>query len=106
MTKEFIPYKQAIELKELGLVGSITKGLFLPPTFSQVFRFFREKHNLHFYAHEYELIPAENSDEYPINVWLARIDKANYIQQFDTYEEAEIACLKKLIEIVKQPKKD
>lgn len=58
------------------------------PTFSRAFRFFRENHNLH---HEIEY----NGYEYLgyVSGMTANI--------FKTYEEAESACLDKLIEIAK-----
>ena len=62
------------------------------PTFSQVFRWFREKYNLFGCI---DLQPAH---------WFVRIDdkiKNHYLLRFETYEEAELACLKKLIEIAK-----
>ena len=115
--KEFIPYQQASELKELGFdepcftyyyhdSGRIRTGLSihinngwtykgtkrlettLAPTFSQAFRWFREKHNLH---HEIEY----NGFEY-----LGYVSEMT-VNIYKTYEEAELACLKKLIEIVK-----
>jgi len=61
MNKEFVPYEQALELKELGfdepcimtyLNGELDKELFLfnhsilAPLYQQAFRWFREKHNL------------------------------------------------------------
>ena len=119
MEKEFIPYEQALELKELGFDepcikyywtdGMFSKGYENPfnynkrdnvisaPTFSQAFRWFREVYGLHsntistnmwttfsFYIDD---MPNKN----PISTYL----------DFNTYEEAELACLIKLIEIVK-----
>jgi hypothetical protein len=96
MEKDFIPYQEALELKQLGFdeecfrfknnISNIyeEKGwfnwnqseLFVSiPLYQQAFRFFREKYGL------------------SIVIKL----KAN-----STYEEAELACVKKLIEIVKQ----
>ena len=74
----------------------------IAPTFSQAFRWFREKYNL------FGCIDLHIST--PIH-WFIRIDKIDindYLYhsedeniQYSTYEEAELACLKKLIEIVK-----
>jgi len=122
MEKEFIPYKQALELKELqfdepclsGYSKSteklefysrplITKDSFTvdAPTFSQIFRWFRKNHGL------YSSIIFKKS--YPDNhvtglEWYIIICGGDGVL-FDTdgtytYEEAELACLKKLIEIV------
>lgn len=106
MTKEFIPYEQALELKELGfneqcfayydcerdliVVRGKTKFLtceFAVPLYQQAFRWFREKHDLHCYVEKEKLYDA--------------IVDFDYIDSYNTYEEAELACLKKLIEIVK-----
>ena len=123
MNNEFVPYEQSVELKELGfdepcfgsyqlienrdyenglkinhIIGLNTLNgirnhnykdeITNAPTFSQAFRWFRENHNLH---HEIEY----NGYEY---VGYVSGMTANI---FETYEEAELACLKKLIEIVK-----
>lgn len=92
MNKEFIPYKQALELKELGFDEDVfewfdteTKDFcdvmkeVKAPLYQQAFRWFREKHNLH----HLDLI------------------SLLYLEQKMNYEEAELACLNKLIEIVK-----
>ena len=75
------------------------------PTFSQAFRFFREKHNLH------SCVAPAYQDEISkvIVYWF-------WIQGFDSFEdedinyktpeEAELNCLLKLIEIVKDEKKN
>ncbi len=53
-----------------------------------VLKWFREKYNLH-----YVIVKAES--------WFYTINGCNTQEGFNTYEEAELACLKKLIEIVK-----
>jgi hypothetical protein len=66
------------------------------PTYSQAFRFFREKYQLH------STITSISQES-----WQWHITKPGeslgklYDEDFYTYEEAELACLKKLIEIVK-----
>jgi hypothetical protein len=112
MEKEFIPYKQALELEELGFdepcIATIDqtgyihiKGTEYPirgdmwyntidaPLYQQAFRWFRENYGLHQHI-EYVNV----ADRY--EGWVSGI-------MFDckTYEEAELACLKKLIQIVK-----
>ena len=128
MENEFVPYKQALELKELGFnqpcFGYYTgdkKHLQLrpnmgrmnepsddvptAPTFSQAFRWFREKYkNLH------GSIEQTNSykDEYTVYIGTFGYIEGNLKDEpkvFISYEEAELECLKKLIEIVKQQKK-
>jgi hypothetical protein len=76
------------------------------PTFSQAFRWFREKYFLNSkifrdggywiavvnsFKDEDYFSPENKSNTYGLGV-------------FDTYEEAELACLRKLIEIVKERK--
>ena len=99
MKQEFIPYEQALELKELGMdlgwdsyiefYDTSTKDFCdimkeVPaPLYQQAFRWFREKYDLYISIVHYE-------NGYSIND----------LRRFDTYEEAELACLNKLIEIV------
>jgi hypothetical protein len=112
MNKEFIPYEQALELKELGFnegcLGYHNIDPYLPnptfnlvkpfehewclpaPLYQQAFRWFREKHGLH-HVVEYD----------PIDKVYSSLVRYDYLEDLPTYEEAELACLKKLIEIVK-----
>ena len=71
------------------------KSVVTSPTFSQAFRFFREKYDC------YHTI--QRNKKY---VGISYTSVVNFnIDEFDTYEEAELACLIKLIEIVKEEKK-
>lgn len=133
MEKEFVPYEQAIVLKELGFdepciacyvpaptwmknKTPIIRGYFInefkqyfnsklkvenvsAPTFSQAFKWFREKYSLHS-IFEYD------SDNYyyviqGINDFNLSIDSSEDGDVHQTYEQAELECLRKLIEIVK-----
>lgn len=124
--KDFIPYEQAIALKELGfdepcfgyydskstLTISTNKtvakdwvwidnsivliDMTLAPTFSQAFRWFREKYKL-----RSTIIPYWIGDTYMTIIEGKMIDEIEP-KQFQTYEEAELACLVELIEITKQ----
>jgi hypothetical protein len=81
------------------------------PTFSQAFRWFREKYDISSYVDYYE-----NSEKDKIWYFIIKdkdsesqfdgSDKTEYcdVPYFKTYEEAELACLKKLINIVKNGK--
>lgn len=122
MEKEFIPYKQALALKELGFDGGcfslyFNNGEFsnfihaykvndevvektnsvLAPTFSQAFKWFRERYKLH------STITSISQES-----WQWHITKPTeplgklYDEDFYTYEEAELDCLKELIKIVKK----
>ena len=92
MNKEFIPYEQILELKEIGFNGIL---------WQEAFRWFREKHGLmgvvdcFFYNFSYTYNINDIADE----IIISRSDPDN---DFDTYEEAELACLKKLIEIIER----
>lgn len=119
--KEFIPYEQALALKELGFdepcfgyyyaLDNKKIGLEMyidvqhqdtyfvqAPLYQQAFRFFREKYGL------------DGKPEYFLNDWYCFIinDMKNtetsrrLFTEFPSYEEAELECLKKLIEIVKE----
>ena len=128
MNKEFVPYEQALALKELGfdepcfgyyhVCDGYTKGYafcyfneperyesdsaVLAPTFSQAFRWFREK---------YGLFGAPNVISYEGGRYLWFFDINSIIlplgtdlgetYDYETYEDAELECLKKLIEITK-----
>jgi hypothetical protein len=128
----FVPYEIALELKKLlfdePCFGKFIKSKFQynslgdpknynnesygvniisAPTFSQAFRFFREKYNL--YA---ELYTANmGAIEYCFQIRDLYSEKyiydnfqgagSSYVGTFNTPEEAELACLDKLIEIVK-----
>jgi hypothetical protein len=129
MTKEFIPYEQALELTALGfneeclavvnvnsyelkiINGSYNEELYLPiPLYQQTFRWFREKHILHAEPYTIDMGKIEYSfcirDLYSEKYIYDNFKGAgnSYWGTFDTYEEAELDCLKKLIEIVKQTK--
>jgi hypothetical protein len=126
MQKEFIPYEQALALKELGFVEPClgyyfgkdrevyvsneyvmapfnpdldSKVMFRAPTYSQAFRWFREKCKL-FYS-----IERESAQEYFCNYSIKEFDGIKNIDHrgngYKYEEEAELACLIKLIEIVK-----
>jgi len=115
LNKEFIPYEQALALKELGFdepcLGYYTiysdgevklftsdKGFrnLESPTFSQAFRWFREKYGYYisfFRTHD---------GNWGTDLWLLGAHKPKATVFGETYEEAELACLRKSIEIVKK----
>jgi len=120
MTKEFVPYELALKLKQPGfdepcfgrfnndgylLIAHTEKYIIsngvdrsefftLAPTFSQAFRWFREKHGMVF-----NLV---GSGPYYPSIAFILIDGNSDIElgEYDNYEEAELACLDKMIEIV------
>ena len=119
MNKEFVPYDWAIELKELGfddnclgyyeidpnlaaipilcLYKPYKNEFCLPaPLYKQAFRWFREKHNLYGEV----IIQQRPSLEF---IYGFKISPTNIIQGgFSTYEESELACLSKLIKLIKK----
>ena len=137
MEAEFIPYEQALALKELGFespypIGGYQggkvfyyekgelyydgrpmyssdahSGQILAPLYQQAFRWFRENHNLRgfigfrpnvkqFDCHIYDM--SLSGKEY---VKQRTTEEYNKDPKVGTYEEAELECLRKLIEIVK-----
>jgi hypothetical protein len=127
MEKEFVPYVEALELKELGfnepcftyyynIVGKLRtnipvnigdsltyesnkkSGITLAPTFSQAFRWFRSN------GIESTIVPIilGTHKEYQFVIF-ALNEVLN--TGFETYEKAELECLKKLIKIVKNKTK-
>jgi hypothetical protein len=131
MEKEYIPYEQALDLKELGFdepclsfywitgkfyitaeyhnyvgfhkqnqLGDYNYDSISAPTFSQAFRWFREKYGL------YHSIGLDGSLENDVNCDYQIINHNQSISELETdfksYEKAELECLKKLIEIVKE----
>jgi hypothetical protein len=128
MTKEFIPYEQALALKELGFdetcfasINNFSKIPYIPskggkyinskdfekgntaacPLYQQVFRWFREKFVLDSivqptYSTKYQFRVFNVETKFKVQVYGDYMSK-----EFNTYEEAELECLNKLIEIVK-----
>jgi hypothetical protein len=119
MEKEFVPYELAFKLvydlgfKEKclatidhinylhikGTKSSSRGAMFYDtvdcPTFSQAFRWFREKYNLKSCI----MFRTSMEDDKEYYDWLIKGQEVVY-RHFKTYEEAELACLEKLIEIV------
>jgi hypothetical protein len=87
------------------LSNDIYEGVISAPLFQQVFRWFREKYDL---LNDIGISASRRND---INKWMYSIiylDRNTYTHSektYNTYEEAELACLKKIIEIVEQKNK-
>lgn len=135
--KDFVPYNEALKLKELGFnepcifgyndyrvlrskIASSFDGDFVKwnekydrdlkaPLYQQAFRFFREKYQWQSYI---EPTSDQHSRELGYNYYLWNYktgEEYNTMPQncpsgdweFKKYEDAELACLIKLIEIVK-----
>jgi hypothetical protein len=106
MNKEFIPYEQALELKELGFDEpciAIWIDIIPLPLYQQVFRWFREKYDLNVFVYANTHISIELSLTEP-RKYFYLIDTEEGLEEskdFNTYEEAELECLKQLIETTK-----
>jgi hypothetical protein len=118
MEKEFVSYEQAVALRELGFDEMcfgfysspvlelmhcknfepwMGNGVVTAPLKQQVFRWFREKYNLSCYIAEHLHFVEDYTK------WKCVIYYIYYPELiFDTYEEAENACIDKLIELSKQ----
>ena len=127
MEKEFIPYEESLDLKELGIEEKCiyhykrsTEHILIhskiptfeskhpngsnhnelpsrvsSPLYQQAFRWFREKYpDINF------CLPLKKEKDLGI-FWGGFINNKSYGSNYKTYEEAELACLRKLIEIVK-----
>jgi hypothetical protein len=128
MKNEFVIYEQALALKELGfdepclafyspkeelypVFQEPSKGPYFnngsfietlrAPLYQQAFRWFREKHNLVFNFISYNIV---KPGEYHWSITWNDEAKASGIVK--TYEEAEQACLSKLIEIVNDKRRN
>jgi hypothetical protein len=117
MKNEFVPYDIALAMKELGfdeacifyyapdaitiskpttgVCSSDRYGIIASPLYQQAFRWFREEHGLH---------------NVPLGViyHIGKPTEEPYKKKdtYKTYEEAELDCLRKLIEIVNKNKED
>jgi hypothetical protein len=124
MEKEFVPYEQALALKELGfdepcfgfyndMENNKPMGGNFPcdgrnsaPLYQQAFRWFREKYDLHVFFPmlganliSFEIKSFGNKNGNCVqNVY----DGIVYDNLYYQPEEAELECLKKLIEICKK----
>ena len=119
MNKEFVPYQPSLDMKEIGFdepcfgyhldnkfqffadvrsCNTNSEFGFYPtaPTFSQAFRWFREKHDL------CGIVLPFGEGLFDYRIYSAKEGKHLFgSPEFKTYEEAKLYCLIKLIEIVK-----
>jgi hypothetical protein len=79
--------------------GSLPQWAVAAPTFHRSFRWFRDEHNLKGYVE-----PVEFLDGTPDTYHWSIFNNCNSGNDQLTHEEAEIACLEKLIEIVERTK--
>jgi hypothetical protein len=134
MKNEFIPYEEALAMKELGFdepcLGCYDeKGVFgltvmsikkyytnskedtwncAAPLYQQAFRWFRENYRLdgkaEYFLNDwycYMINDMKGEDE---EIVVRALNSRKLFTEFPTYGEAELACLRKLIEIVNKNK--
>jgi hypothetical protein len=121
MNKEFIPYEIALALKELGFdepcIATIDQTEYLhikgtkkqprgsmmydtidAPLYQQAFRWFRDNYGL-----QAEILWRGDMGCFCYKTGKFKYGSHDFSKDdYETYEEAELACLKKLIEIVKE----
>ena len=125
MEKEFIPYEQAVAIKELGFdepcfgyydnIGKLffnTNGqpvgndwVWVVPTdaplYQQAFRWFREKYNIDGFVRIEPL-----NEKYGFVIYNREKDNfKEFNADYTSVEEAELACINKIIELVKTKNK-
>jgi hypothetical protein len=119
MEREFVPYELALELKHLGFDEECIASYFFPndkelkfpsswrrnstlylgedactaPLYQQAFRWFRENYAL--------CIVIKPIDDKNLELGYNLLKNGLMMGSYLNYEEAELACLQKLIEIVK-----
>ena len=117
MKKEFIPYEEALALKELGFDEKCLKcywydgmidngfnlinwnsqdGCFNAPLYQQAFRWFRDEYDL--YADIHRIGIKYNAEIECMGLGNSLVTVCEQV----LYEEAELSCLRQLIEIVKK----
>ena len=122
LEKELVPYKMAVELRDLGIsegcMAFWSKGLHelaVPaPTFSHAFRWFREKHNILQSIDWMTRSGGSHPSGYIVyfrGINGNKLNDDNFIgynktefpgyEVIPTYEEAQMACVKELINMVK-----
>jgi len=129
MKNEFVPYKEALALKELGfdyccfcsynsegkLAGNYgtyykihLSEVTIAPLFQQAFRWFREKYNLFSNISPKINYPDDyiSGQAFHIEILDSYSKELGYDDGVYSYEEAQDACLRKLIEIVKEKQAD
>ena len=134
MEKHFVNFNQSLALKEIGfdepciswytVFGKFSndysnpkkynseyeRGTFISaPLKSQVFEWFREKHNLYHEIRTFAWDYDKKELGFSIRTYLNPIDieteRLIHSEVYKTYEEAESACIDKLIEIIKDGRK-
>lgn len=135
-TELFVPYNEALELKNLGIGEFITYACgfyytlngkeynfvtpsqfdnidetydignnfyFAAPLYQQSFKFFRENYGLYCYISPFISYEDERKIVYDIFILEDSDEEFDWDDgPYSTYEEAELECLRKLIELCKE----
>ena len=127
MEREFVEYTEALELKELGfnepcfgfyddidddhpvsfiriesLCDKLKSSITLAPLYRQAFRWLREKHEIEATTScYYSKRLGVSYEEREYHCHIIRDGVTSKGPKYKTYEDAELVCLKKLIELVK-----
>ena len=73
------------------------------PTYAQAFKFFRDKYGLYHVIEPVHVEKAASEIKFDYLILGLSIEEEDYnTLPFHTYEEAELACLRKLIELIKE----
>ena len=130
MEEQFIPYEEAYELRKLGFdepsiatYGTLFNNKWeltinsdyyihhkyhesvkacTAPLYRQAFRWIREEHNLTSHIHWTVGGLWDFTIEKSVPRGLLDMTPTRYRVDIESYEEAELACLRKLIEIIKK----
>lgn len=123
ITEQFVPYKQAKELKELGFkehclgyyedselqisqveyIELDDNFYVLAPLYQQTFDWFREKYQL--FSSIKPSFCNNSSSIIFLYYYINNNEDFTCIVEYKTYQEAQLACLDKLISLVKEEKK-
>ncbi len=122
MEKEFVPYEQALALKELGfdepclskydnegmfynniLNRSSITGQVASPLYQQAFRWFEDNQSMFVERIVITNVNEVTGIEYNIKSWKFTPITIEFNNPYDSFDKnkAELKCLKRLIEIVK-----
>ena len=123
INNEFVPHAESLLLKEIGfnapcLIVYSEKGERSPfsnffvrnsnvpsfatgPTYRQAFKWFRDEHRIHSHV---KYTDASSKMYYTIEITSYLPFMLGKYVEYETHEEAELICLQKLIEMVKQRK--